>query len=59
MSKAIKEHKIDKLTYSQVISEYINSYDLDLTFNPVNKTISNDLDTLINYINKKKIINNK
>lgn len=54
ISKAIKENNIDKSTYSQEISVYINSYDLDLSFVPEDKTISNDLETLIEYINKKK-----
>ena len=56
ISKAIKENKIDKSIYFDEISQYINSFDLDLTFNPVNKTISNDLDTLIEYIIKKENI---
>lgn len=54
ISKAIKENNIDKFIYSQEISEYINSFDIDLTFVPVNKTIFNDLETLIEYINKKE-----
>ena len=54
ISKAIKENNIDKSIYSQEISEYINSFDLNLTFVPVNKTIFNDLETLIEYINKKE-----
>lgn len=52
--KSIQEHNINKSKYSQEISQYINSYDWDLTFNPIVKTISNDLDTLIEFINEKE-----
>lgn len=52
ISKAIDDHGIDKLLYSKEISKYINSFDSDLTFNPIVKTILNDLDTLLEYINK-------
>lgn len=54
ISKAIKENNINKSKYSQEITEYINSYDLDLSFVPEDKTIFNDLYTLIEYINKKE-----
>ncbi len=54
--EAISKYNINKTTYSKEISQFINSYDsdLDLTFNPAVKTISNDLDTLIEYIKKKE-----
>lgn len=55
MVKAIKEHNINKSKYAYEISQYINSYDL----NPVKKTIQNDLDMLIEYINKIENVDNE
>jgi hypothetical protein len=56
MIEVVNKNNIDKSKYSKEISQYINSFDpdIELTFNPIVKTISNDLDTLIEYINRRE-----
>jgi hypothetical protein len=50
----VKKNNIDTSKYSQEISQYINSFDPNPNPNLVIKTITNDLDTLIEYINNKE-----
>ncbi len=52
IKQAVKTNNIDTSKYSQEISQYINSFDPNP--NLVIKTITNDLDTLIEYINNKE-----
>lgn len=52
IKQAVKKNNIDTSKYSQEISQYINSFDPNP--NLVIKTITNDLDTLIEYINNKE-----
>lgn len=55
IKQAIKAHKIDKSKYSQEISNYINSFDSETNI----KTISNDLEMLIEYINRSEKADNE
>lgn len=50
ISHAVKTYKINTSKYSREISQYINSFEPELYV----KSISNDLDTLIEYINRKE-----
>lgn len=50
ISHAVKTYKINTSKYSREISQYINSFEPE----PQEKSISNDLDTLIEYINRKE-----
>ena len=52
VKQAVKTYKINTSKYLGVISCYINSFDSE----PHTKSISNDLDTLIEYINRKETI---
>lgn len=50
VKQAVKTYKINTSKYLSVISCYINSFDSE----PQTKSISNDFDTLIEYINRKE-----
>lgn len=54
----IKKNKINISKYSYIISKFINSYESEIELisnaHNKNKTIENDLDTLIEYINKNE-----
>lgn len=56
ISNAVKTHKINTLKYYHEISQYINSFEHEpeLECEYQTKSISNDLDTLIEYINRKE-----
>ena len=50
IKNAIKTYNIPSIKYKQLISNYINSFETNITI----KTISNDLNTLIYYITEKE-----
>ena len=55
ITQAVKTYKINTSKYSRVISYYINSFNQE----HYAKSISNDLDTLIEYINRKEDVDNQ
>lgn len=52
IAQAVKTYKINTSKYYREISQYINSFEQEPELKP--KSISNDLDTLIEYINRKE-----
>lgn len=54
VAQAVKTYSINVSKYSREISQYINSFEPEVEHKPQSKSISNDLDTLIEYINRKE-----